>query len=1136
MRSALADEGTDADNHHLSSIAPRRKGFLMPPADLLSDLTPIQAEAVQHTDGPLLILAGAGSGKTRVITRRVAYLLSLGVRPGQILAITFTNKAANEMRQRVDALVPGNRVWISTFHAMGAKLLRQYGERLGLDKNFTIYDVDDRNKLVKQAMDAAGLDDPKFSPDRIAGAISKAKNALLTPKKYAAQASDFFSQTVASVYGGYERKLRAANGMDFDDLLYIPALALRSNEEFRAELDRRFKYVMIDEYQDTNSAQYQIAIQLTKDERNLCVVGDSDQCVLPGTMIDTPDGKRAVETIVEGQQVSSATGWGKVGSRAVEKVMVSQFKGEVVRIKVEGGHVIRATPNHVCFARLEARADTHYVYLMFKKGVGYRVGTTRGVRASKSGVLMSGLQVRTNQEVADAIWVVRTCQSSAEARYWEQYISVKYGLPTMVFFVRGRRMEITQDLIDQLYRCLDTEASAKRLMADFHIDRRYPHHRPAAVVRGGLARRHVHFTVFGDPRSRATKKTHEHRIQLITSGSELRRKMDTAGHRTRAGNKGTWRIETSRAAYDDGADLAAALSRLDDFEVIPRARLTPEKAFAFMPAGQIHPGMIVPVSRKGVVENQTVISVEWEEYEGLVYDLSIPDTRNFIAGGVVVHNSIYKWRGSDIRNILDFERDFPDAKVITLEKNYRSTKSIIRAASNLIDQNKQRKKKTLVTDNPEGEPVKILVYDSGSDEADFIVKRIRAMVKEGKYRYRDFAIFLRINALTRSLESAFINNAVPFQIVKGLAFFDRKENKDIMAYLRLLVNPADTVSFMRAVNEPPRGIGKTTLEHLQRYADSNEISLSSAAEQVKSIPQIKGKAVVGLRDFSETMKLLRKSIELPADQLIREVLDKTGYRDMLKHSGDDEDQERLANIEELITAASQFVNDEGSRLISDFLEQVTLASDVDGWDEKSDNVSVMTLHAAKGLEFPVVFMMAVEQGLLPHERSLSKEDELEEERRLAFVGMTRAMKELFMCHSRLREFRGQVLYAIPSMFLDELPDDVQRLDQSRHAGRDAGDGHRAGGNAAVSAWKELGHNAKPRAAPIPPSPATPAKNDTPFRLKMTVEHDKYGQGVVEDVSGFGAMTKVKVRFRTSGVITFIAAQARLKVVSGGTAP
>ena len=741
-------------------------------AELLNDLTPAQREAVTHFEGPLLILAGAGSGKTRVITRRVAYLLQEGVKPYHILAITFTNKAAGEMRQRVEALVPNSRVWVSTFHSLGARLIRQYADRLGLDRNFTIYDQADRQRLVKAALEATGIDNVRFTPERIQAAISKAKNQLLGPERYAAQADDFFRQTVARVYPVYEKKLRDANALDFDDLLLWPALALRHDSELRAELDARFRFVLIDEYQDTNTAQYAIARGLSVDQPNLCVVGDPDQ-------------------------------------------------------------------------------------------------------------------------------------------------------------------------------------------------------------------------------------------------------------------------------------------------------------------------------------------------------------------------SIYGWRGSDIRNILDFQRDFPDARVITLERNYRSTRLILEAASHLIAHNRQRKPKNLATDNAAGQPVAVLTFETGLDEAEGIARRIAQAVAGGRRAYRDFAVFMRINALSRALETAFLKARIPYQIVKGLAFFERKENRDILAYLRLLLNPRDDLSFLRIVNEPARGIGKVSLDHLRAYAEPREMSLLSAAGELSRIPAIRGKAAAGLRDFAILVNDLRQVLEAAADEVIRQVLDRTGYRLMLQGSTDPEDQERLANIEELITAAKQFTTEDPSRTIADFLENITLASDVDGWDDRQDCVAVMTLHSAKGLEFPVVYMAAVEEGLLPHDRSKTSEAELEEERRLAFVGMTRAKEELYLCHARLREFRGSTQYAIASMFLAELPaEGVQTVDLSASGGGtwQALNQWRGGSAASEPGWADAGvlPASSARAWDGPSAPAGPKGPE--YAEGMLVRHDTYGQGRVTEVSGYGAMRKIKVRFSSHGEKTFIADKAKLAVV------
>lgn len=742
----------------------------MPSRDLLADLTDAQREAVTHTEGPLLILAAAGSGKTRVITRRVAYLLQQGVRASNVLAITFTNKAAGEMRQRVETLMPGNRVWVSTFHSLGARLMRQYGERLSLDPNFTIYDMTDRGKLIKIALEDAGIDNARFTPDAIGGAISKAKNQLLSPERYAERANDFYAQTVARVYPAYEKRLRSASALDFDDLLYWPAMALKHDPELRTELDARFKYVLIDEYQDTNQAQYAIARGLSVDQPNLCVVGDPDQ-------------------------------------------------------------------------------------------------------------------------------------------------------------------------------------------------------------------------------------------------------------------------------------------------------------------------------------------------------------------------SIYKFRGSDIRNILDFERDFPDACVLTLTTNYRSTKAILEAAGGLIAHNKQRKPKDLVTDNPAGAPVGVLTFETGQDEAEGIARRIReAVASKQRASYRDFAIFLRINALSRGLETAFVKHRVPFQIVKGLAFFDRKENRDVLAYLRLLLNPKDDLSFLRAVNEPARGVGAVSLKHLQAYAQPRELSLLAAAREVARIPAIKGKAANGLRDFAVLMSELEKLKEAAPDEVIRQVLDRSGYRRMLLDSRDEDDADRLANIEELITAAKQFAAEDGGRTIGHFLENITLASDVDGWNEQQDCVSVMTMHSAKGLEFPVVYMVAMEQGILPHERSLGRDEEVEEERRLAFVGMTRAKEELYLCHARLREFRGNTLYAVPSMFFDEIPATATlAVDLSSSAGGTlaAIEHWRGGGSAATQGWTDAGVRQKP--PPVAPADGDVGKGAA-YVEGMLVRHPTYGAGRIVEVGGYGAMRKVKIRFQTAGERSFIADKVTLEIV------
>jgi DNA helicase-2/ATP-dependent DNA helicase PcrA len=1108
--------------------------------DILSDLTPAQREAVMHMEGPLLVLAGPGSGKTRVITRRVVHLLRSGVKPWNILAITFTNKAAGEMRKRVLDMVPNSKVTISTFHALGVRLLRKYADRLELDRSFTIYDQTDRNALVKAAIAQANVNDDRFPPDKVQAAISKAKNQLQNPADFARVASDFFDQTVARIYPLYERKLREANAVDFDDLLYWVAKMLLQFPDIREELDALFRYIMIDEYQDTNHVQYVIAKQLAKDYRNICVVGDPNQCLPPGTMVETPLGPRPIETLQEGERAISGIGWGKSSAMWIEKVMTRPYQGRLIKLHIEGGLVVRATPNHMCFALLQPDPDLHMVYLMWKEGMGYRLGTTRGVRAREAGVSIFGLKVRANQEFADASWIVRTCTTAAEARYYEQYLSVRYGIPTMVFHVRGRRMQMTQEWVDKLFREVDSETGALRLMADLCLDRRYPHHRPGGVTRGAWSRRHVLFTLFGDPRSYLSQPWHYHRIQMVTTGEEARVKA-AAQFAVRDGSRGTWRIETSRKHHEDAWTLAQEIGSFHDTEVISRARLTEPTTYPFMPAAHIQPGMLVPVHVDGQIVDRKVEAVVWEEYEGPVYDLTISNTHNFVANGLVVHNSIYRFRGSDIRNILDFERDYPDAKVIGLGQNYRSTKSILRAAEGLISHNRQRKQLHLTTENPEGEPIQVLKFPNGYEEAEGIARRIKEMVRSGARKYRDFAIFLRINAMSRAFEQAMLQHQVPYKIVRGLAFFDRKENKDIVAYLRLLLNPKDDLSFRRAVNMPPRGVGAVSLAHLEKYASERGLSLLEAVDRIDTIDAIKGKAGKGLGEFGKLMAELRALADAPADEVIRQVLDKSSYRAMLRESKDIEDRERLENIEELITAAQQHEAEDGSKSLESFLEHVALVSDQDAYSEENDTVSIMTYHAAKGLEFPVVFMPAMENGILPHERSNNDPAEREEERRLTFVGITRAEEELFLTHADLREFRGSTLYAIPSPFLEELPQEgVQRPRKGVHAiapSREARYDH-----SDPDIYPEYEERQKPKpkpaaskAAPAPKKPAIktdaplPPKNPEDFVIGALVRHRDYGLGKISETSGSGPAKKVRVKFPMDER-TFVLDKAPLEVV------
>ena len=739
--------------------------------DLLADLTPAQREAVTTIEGPLLVLAGAGSGKTRVITRRIAYMLQKGIKGGNILALTFTNKAAGEMKARVEAIAPGSGVWLGTFHSLCARLLRTYAPLVGLDRSYTIYDQGDRLRAVKEAMARMKLDELSVTPERVDAAISKAKNDLLSPAALARRGGDHVAAVAAQVYAAYQARLKESSAVDFDDLLVHMVAILKEHKDVRAQLDARFRYVMVDEYQDTNLAQYAIVRALSTDYPNLCVTGDPDQ-------------------------------------------------------------------------------------------------------------------------------------------------------------------------------------------------------------------------------------------------------------------------------------------------------------------------------------------------------------------------SIYGWRGANLNNILDFEKDFRGAKVVKLERNYRSTRNILAVADHLIRHNRRRKPKSLLTENPDGPPVVLTLYPTEADEARGVASKVVELVREGEFAYRDLAVFVRMTALTRVFEQAFRQAKIPYQVIGGVSYYERQEVKDVLAYLNLLANPKDDVSFNRVVNVPARGIGKTTLDHLATRAETLNLPLLAMAREAANVPGIKEKAARSLRDFSLLIDELTDLRDHPAEEVIRKLLELTGYRKALADETDGKGEERLANLDELISAARDFDHEHPGGTVVEFLEEISLASAVDRWKDADGAVALMTLHAAKGLEFPVVFLIGLEQGLLPHSRANEDDAEMEEERRLMFVGITRAERELYLSRAHVREFRGQRQMTIPSQFLAELPEGPIEV-------RDLTDGQAM---TSIERFRRPAPIPRPSgsrymtAADLmrdgPAAPAFPSSGDAlnAFQPGVSVIHPEYGLGRIVAIDGAGPNRKGRVAFATAGEKTFVLAKSPLRAV------
>lgn len=989
----------------------------------LNTLNKEQRQAVETLEGPLLILAGAGSGKTRVLTYRIANLIENGVYPGNILAITFTNKAASEMKERVMQIVgdDAKNIWISTFHSSCVRILRQDIEKLGYSKDFVIYDTADQEKIVKECLKELNIDEKAMPPKDVLNKIGSFKDELIDADTYYSRfGMDFKTRNIANLYKLYQKKLRKNNALDFDDIIMLTVKLFKEHEDVLSYYRRKFRYILVDEYQDTNRAQYEFVNMLAKEHRNLCVVGDDDQCLLEGQMVLTSSGYKKIEEICENENVICAAGNGIIGEGQVNKVIKKEYDGVIVKVTTKGGRVIKATPNHLTFANLNFSSEFFIVYLMYKKGKGYRIGQTRGSR-TRDEKIVNGMLVRINQEHGDKMWILKLCKDKSEATYYEQYFSIKYGIPTAVFYTNGRNLAMNQQQVDMLFSEINTFERVEKLMNENFLFEEYPHHIPNAVIRGATVRKIINVNFFSGNRC-YKEGYYGHRISLNTSGDDVKEKFIKNDFNVRDGKRNKWRIETERKEYDEAEDFVKKLNQTDeDFEILRKAKLTEKNSLRFMPFSHLRPTMSIAVYENGKIVEDIVESVEFENYKGKVYDLSVPHYRQYICGDVVVHNSIYGWRGADIKNILDFEKDYPDVKVIKLEQNYRCTKKILDAANYVIQNNEKRKQKRLWTENAMGENIKFYKADNGEAEASFIVSEIKRLVEVG-HSLGDFAILYRTNAMSRILEEAFVTSHIPYKVVGGQKFYDRKEIKDILAYLKVINNPLDSISLERIINVPKRGIGQTTIDRIKEYAASKDISLYSALLELDFIDGINKRATNSIEKFVSQMNYFIVSKDrMKVSELIKDILDTTGYIKELKEENTKESQGRIENLEEFYSAAVEFEEQNEDKSLSAFLERVALVSDQDQL-ESGSFVTLMTLHTAKGLEYNIVFIAGMEEGIFPHFSAKEDDDEMEEERRLCYVGITRAKKQLYLTAASSRMMFGRTMFNNVSSFLEEIPE------------------------------------------------------------------------------------------------------------------
>ena len=975
--------------------------------NLLEGLNAPQQQAVEHENGPLLIFAGAGSGKTRTLTHRIAHLIHKGTSPHRILAVTFTNKAAKEMRERLEKLVGpvAKRMWLGTFHALCAQMLRIHGDRIGLNPRFSILDSDDQLRLMKEVVKDANLDTERFKPSVALSKVSDAKNELLTPNEVALKATKPHEKVYANLYARYQERLRATSAMDFDDLLMEAVRLLKESPETLEHWSERFKHVLIDEFQDVNEAQFQWARMLSSKHRNICVVGDDDQCLASGTMVETEEGEKRIEDVVEGDKILVGIGEEIAKFYAVARVKFKAYRGPILRIKTDFGHELRATPNHICFASLP-RDHTKSIH---------REGT----------ILLSAFD-----------YVGEGCE------------------PMHLVYSYSRASEYESDL-----DCAEEMAR---------------------------------------------------RVARSEGGAEIERVAMLCGRDAPNGNP-----------------------------------------FNFLPASQLKVNNGVPAVEGNRVFSARIKSIEEEHYEGLVYDLDVPGARNFAANGVLVHNSIYAWRGANVKIILDFEKNFPDATIVRLEQNYRSTQNILDAAYGVISQNNGRAEKRLWTEEKGGPQLTLHGALNAQEEAAYVVRQIELLKREDKLEWKNFAILCRVNAQSRPFEEAFLRSRVPLKLVGTQRFYERREIRDVLAYLRWIYNPDDDSALVRLINVPPRGIGGVTVDKLEAIARDQGRSMGAAlldnGTTGKLLTPVVARKIEPLqRLMRQLMDDAQKSLNL-AD-LLDKILERTRMMEWLRGERDADSVDREANVEELVRAVEAFdlrladevdengetseVWNEGDPLrIGMFLGEIVLdgGGDKDVQKNQSDDaVTFMTLHAAKGLEFPVVFLAGVEQGLLPHARAVFSEKasdaELEEERRLMYVGLTRAEKRAFLTYAQQRTMHGRTETTQQSQFLDEIP--AHLLERGGLAKSGSG-----GFMERSSQWGNAGRGGyKDRVESLPRPVFAPASGgngsssrETPgkppqFKVSDKVRHKTYGDGLVVAASTQGGSGEwVEVAFLTGGV-------------------
>jgi len=1021
-----------------------------------------QQEAIDKIEGPMLIIAGAGSWKTATLTARVQNMIeNKGISPNNILMVTFTNKAASEMKQRVAktlgvevprTLFSGrNFPTIGTFHSIWIYLLKtllnpkhnlyeEISERIGLRKDFVIYDESDKMSVLKSIIKSElNLDIKEFPPRQIAFYISNAKNALITVKAYEREIDNSLKQVVWEVYTKYEQKLSQNNAMDFDDIL-TKTLSLLKIPQILEYYQEKYKYLMIDEYQDTNAPQYEIVRLLASKYRNLAVVWDDSQCLVEWTKVETEIWNKKIQDLVVWEKILSYD-WSKNKKKFYEitDIYKNDYNWEIIEIETENWKKIKSTPEHVFFSSVEENFKEwfdYWVYLMYKFWVWYRIWFTRFKWLTKSKNNIYWLRKRLNWEQADFAWILKTSNSKQEAKYFEQLFSFQFWIPQTVFTAAWKLSELDQNDIDNIYKKIDTEKNALELLNNLWLSKDYPHVITQWSNRFNKLRVNINLLIMWW--NEKNRRFWMFRVTVHTSHQVIIDLLKLHFPKLCRKSKLWIRIDKELSDYSKIWELSQEIHKvLSENNIntcfIQKMSYT-NKSLLFLNAWNIHSWFWISVwnEEKNIYEVEKVISVNRNIQKTNVYDLNIWRTHNFVANGIVTHNSIYSWRWANLQNILNFKKDYTEAVVIKLEQNYRSTKNVIAWANSVIKNNHTWMKKELWTDNTEWEKITMIETPDDRLEAKAIVNIIKQKSSpqpspEGEGAYSDNLILYRINSQSRQLEEALMIANIPYRVIWGLKFYDRKEIKDLLAYLRVIFNSDDVVSMKRIINTPTRKIGAKSIETMDIYMYNFWIWFLDLFENIDEVEELKPAAKKSILNFSEIINILiKKSENIEVAELIKEIIHLTKYVDYITDwLPEEEKQAKKDNIDELINLATEYNWMWNRESLSQFLEEVALLTDLDKEDkEKQDYVTLMTIHTSKWLEQKRVFVCWLEDWIFPSFRSVNDTNALEEERRLMYVAMTRAKDELYLSRANERFHFWDYVRNPESRFLKEIDESL----------------------------------------------------------------------------------------------------------------